>query len=685
MIWTLINNEIKRLFSTPLAWIILAIGQLIVAWAFFTELEIYENIQSYLVANESPLGVTSLVIIPSLLNGLNIVMLIVPLLTMRAIAGERQTGRFDLLLTTPLSTSQILLGKFFAILFLLSIFWTLTLIQGTTLYLATNIDLGKIMLLWSLGLLLISSYIMAGLWLSSLTKHPVIAAIATFGLLIFLRMSGSGGSDELLSWLSVTHHLQAAKYGLLNSSDIIYFLLMTGLFYTAAWGKLVKHKSTNQQWTSRFTVILILSITAMSWSFLKHNTFTVDLSANKENTISPATAELLQNLDQPLTMTIYVSNNAVLKKPIEQLIALYKRFKADIMVQTIDPQEQPEATRTLGITKNGEILIRYNNQQQLVKNLTEKGIAKTIRHLTQQHKGWILNLQGHDELSLLENGLYGASTITKNLQARGYLIKDYNLAKFTQLPNNTDLIIIGSKTGDFTPVEISRINDYIEQGGNVLWLTDNDKNIDTNLFNSLPDISTLPGVIVDATAQKLKLPTLDNAVVTSYIEHQVIHNINRHTLFAQSAALQIGSLNNWDIETLFKTGKQSWNETGPLTGKINQDPIMLEKPGPLTLGVLLQKSISENKNQRIAFFGDSDFLRNHMLGEGDNLQLTLNLFYWLTNDTSNEINTHVKASDQVIDFDESSRAIFGIFFLFILPGLLSSSGLFITWYRKRRS
>lgn len=683
MILTLLKTELKRLFVTPLPWVLLAVGQLIIAWAFFTELEIYETLQSKLVATESPLGVTSLVMIPALLNGLNIIMLMTPLLTMRSIASERQSQRIDLLLASPASALQILAAKFLAIFLLLSLYWLLNLFQGLTLVYATEPDIGKIMITWFAGLLIIANFTAAGLWLSSLTRHPVLAAVSTLGLLIFLRIIGATDKAGFLEWFSLGKHMLSASQGLLSSSDILFFLLLCGFFLVLAWTRLLRLRASQDRWPIRVTVILLLLALTLSKPALEKFDFNLDLSQNQQNTLSPATQELLLQLDQPLSMTVYINDNPVLKKQIQYLLSRFKRILPDLPIRYIDPQKQPEATRTLGITRNGEILVRYQGRQQLVKKIDETHISNTIMHLAQRDDGWILNLQGHDEMDLLDKRLYGASTLTQNLQARGYQIRNFNLAELGQLPVNTKLIVMSGAKGSLTDMERVALTTYLEQGGNFFWLTDPDADMKLSTIETLPVIQKLPGVIVDATAAKLKLPTPDNAVITKYPEHDISNQITRHTLFPQAAALDTVRYNDWQEVTRLTTGDLSWNETGSLKGEVTRDAILFEQQGPLTVASLLQRSIA-GKQQKIALLGDSDFLRNHMLGQGDNLQLALNLFYWLSHEAS-AAETHViKIFDQTVTLNETSKALFGLVFLFLLPVAFALSGFAIPWYRKRR-
>lgn len=683
MTGVIFNNELKRLFVTSQAWVMLAIGQLLIAWLFFTELEVYGSIQAHLVATEQQFGVTALVVVPTLLNTLNLVMLLVPLLTMRMFAADRQAQRFDLLLASPASAAQILWGKLLAALVVFFLLWLMALLQVSALNLVTQLDMGKVWLVFLMGLLVITASVSAGMWLSAMVNHPVIAAILTYGLLILLRMIGESTHDPgFLDWLAMSSHLQAARLGLLSSSDLVYFVLLTALFWVFAWSRLLSFRARQYIWSARMAMMLLLVISVISWPLLQRYQYTHDFSQTRHNTLSASTAGLLQRLDNPLSFTVYVGNNPLLKQQIGQLLARFKRGKKDVLIQYVDPQQQPDVARTLGITRNGEILVRYDNQQQLVKKLDEMEIARTIQHLQQRDQGWILNLQGHGEPNLLDNGLYGLSQLSKNLQARGYLLRDYNLAVSKQIPTNTDLIIIASPKSSLLPIEQAALNAYLSGGGRLLWLTDPGSLHLSKFIDNMPVIQVLPGTVVDATAAKLKLTTPDNAVVSQYADHEVVSNLKRYTLFPQATALDI-HLKAWQLIAQLKTGQQSWNETGSLKGEIDRDPMLFERLGPLSIVALLERQLKAER-QRLVVSGDSDFMRNYMLGEGDNLQLSLNLFYWLTDSGKKVVARTHKPLDQIIQISDTGKVIYGLLFMIVLPVLLIVSGFGISWLRRRK-
>ena len=688
---TLIKNELRRLFVTPLAWALLAVCQLILAWAFFSELEIYQNLQIRLVATESPLGVTSLVIIPAMLNALKIIMLITPLLTMRSFAAEKQQQRMDLLLASRLSVMQITLGKFFPVVILLLLYWLLFLIQVSMLAFNTEPDMLRILGLWLFGVLVIALYAAIGNWISSITRHPVVAAVTTYGILLLLSFASQADDASAIYWFSIPAHLQLASLGLINSSDLIYFVLATVFFLSLNWLAVLRLKYTQERWSSRLTVILLAISLVLSMPLLKQFHLGWDISRNQHNTLPAATQSLLSSFSQPVSFTVYLSNNTILKKQISRTLNRYKRFKPDTLIRFVDPQKNPEAMRSLGITKNGEILVRYNNKQQLVKKLSEAEITRTLVHLTQREQNWILNLQGHSETSLFDEGLYGASTLTKSLRARGYLLRDFNLMKHGQVPENTSLLIISSPQAALTPSELLAVKTYLDKGGNLLWLTDPEKfNISKALTNMagmsatelLPDIELLPGIIVDANAAKVKLPSPDNAIVSQYAEHPVTSNLKQYTLFPQASALKLKNNNNWQTELSLKTGEQSWNETGELVGNINRDPILFEQQGPLPIAFLFSRN-RNSVNQKLAIVGDSDFLRNQQLGQGDNLQLALNLFFWFSQQQIVTDSEFEKPLDQSFTMTNSFRAIYGMSFMFGIPLVLILLGFLVPHYRKR--
>jgi ABC-2 type transport system permease protein len=156
--------------------------------------------------------------------------------TMRLIAEERRNQTFALLLSSPLSVQQIVLGKFLGLLvFLIALTATVPLMLYS---LAPGAALDHGLLLSNyLGLLLLTaSYISLGLYISSLTAQPVIAAIGAMAVLLGLWLAdiGASATDSPWHFMSPLHHFQSFNAGLLDSGDTAFFVLFSATFLVLA-------------------------------------------------------------------------------------------------------------------------------------------------------------------------------------------------------------------------------------------------------------------------------------------------------------------------------------------------------------------------------------------------------------------------------------------------------------------
>jgi len=229
MILTIAKREFHSMFLSPLAWVILAVIQIILAWSFLTSVDYFFNIQSELTTLTNAPGVTDLVATPLLEVASIILLMIVPLLTMRLISEEKRNRTISLLLSAPVSISEIIIGKYLGLLFFISTVLLLIVAMPLSLSIGTELDFIKL-LSGTLGLfLMLAAFSAAGLYMSSLTDNPIIAAMSTFGLLLFLWLlnnnASTDGSGNVLNYLSLHTHFAPLLRGILNTGDIAYFLL----------------------------------------------------------------------------------------------------------------------------------------------------------------------------------------------------------------------------------------------------------------------------------------------------------------------------------------------------------------------------------------------------------------------------------------------------------------------------
>lgn len=232
MIFTIAAKELKTLFSSPLAWIILAGLQFILAYFFLSQIDAFLAVQSQLIAFANPPGLTELVVAPLFGNGALVLLMAVPLLSMRLIAEERRNQTLTLFLSAPISIVEIVLGKFLGLMAFLAMFIGLILVMSLSLYAGATIDLG--MLAGNLlGLfLLAASFAALGLFISCLTAHPIIAAIGTLGVFLGLWIVNLSARDpdSWLHTLSLLKHFESFNRGLISTPDVAYLVLFTVFF-----------------------------------------------------------------------------------------------------------------------------------------------------------------------------------------------------------------------------------------------------------------------------------------------------------------------------------------------------------------------------------------------------------------------------------------------------------------------
>ena len=243
-IMVIARTEFRRMFSSPLAWSLLAMMQFILAWIFLLGLSEYlERVQPQVAMMENAPGITDLVVSSLYLWAGLLMLAMMPLLTMRLLAEERMNRTLVLLTTAPVSVAQIVLGKYLGLLLLIVVMVAMLTLMPLSLMLGTSLDWGKLVAA-VLGLfLLLASFAAAGLFLSSLTRQPIIAAISTFGLLIFLMVlyisgNSQGSASELFIYLSHFGHFLSFLDGVFDTADLVYYLLFIAGFLLLAIRKL---------------------------------------------------------------------------------------------------------------------------------------------------------------------------------------------------------------------------------------------------------------------------------------------------------------------------------------------------------------------------------------------------------------------------------------------------------------
>jgi len=229
---TIAQHELRRIFVSPLAWTVLAVSQVILGLVFVLSLIDYANNPDML---DQYTGVSDYVGAGLFGFATIVLLLVMPLMTMRLFAEERKSGSIDLLFSAPVSLTQIVLGKFLGLVGFMLAMLALLALMPLSLLPATSLDLGRIAAgLFGL-LLMMLSFGAAGLFVSSLTREPTIAAVGGFGLLLLVWLVQILSYQEIpfaevFGYLSLISHFDDLRRGVFDTGDVVYYLLFTTLF-----------------------------------------------------------------------------------------------------------------------------------------------------------------------------------------------------------------------------------------------------------------------------------------------------------------------------------------------------------------------------------------------------------------------------------------------------------------------
>ena len=429
------------------------------------------------------------------------------------------------------------------------------------------------------------------------------------------------------------------------------------------------------------TLAILLILIALAW-LSRSYTAEIDLTENNSNTLSAASQKILSTLTEPITVTAYIKETT-LQQQLAQLLNRYQRFKSNITIKFIDPTTVPEKARELNIGPQGAIIIEYQGRSEKLTYLDESSLSNALLQLANTSERWITFLTGHGERSPAGNANFDLGLFANQLERRKIKVQTINLAQHTSIPDNSSLLVLASPAVPLLTGELNIISEYIEQGGNLLLLTDPDNHHLSSIEQQI-GLNKLTGTIVDSSSRLYGIDDPSFVLVSEYSRHPITINFNSMTVFPITAAFEINQESEFKIETLLSSVDSSWTETDDIVGKIQFNVDTEEQQGPLAIAYALTQDFTAKKQQRIVAIGDADFLSNSYLGNVGNSELGFRLINWLTHDDQFiEIPAKI-AAGKSLQLSKLAIGTIGFGFLLILPLLLVITGFIIWRNRKRR-
>ncbi|MDP2225641.1 GldG family protein [Nitrosomonas sp.] len=432
-------------------------------------------------------------------------------------------------------------------------------------------------------------------------------------------------------------------------------------------------------------VILLLLLVILLGYLAAQTRLQWDVSQNGRNSLSEASVEILQKLQGPVQVTAYATEQHVqlgdIRKIIADFVALYQRVKPDLFLTFIDPVAQPILTQEANVQVNGEMVIKFNQRVEHLTAINEQAFSNALMRLARAEDKLIVALGGHGERRLDGNANYDLGEFGRHLRTNGFNSQSLNLAIEQDVPVNASMLMIASPQTDLLPGEVDKILNYVDRGGNLLWLVDRESLRGLLALAEKLRLTLTPGVVVDPQAEQLKAP-VTFALGAIYGQHVITGNFDYITVFPFSRQITIDESEEWSSVSLVEAAPEGWVETGDLKSEIVFDQAD-DVAGPISIAVALTRNI-QDREQRIVVVGSGHFLANTYLGNGSNLDFGINLINWLTGDEALIVIQPRATLDSNLILSESELTLIAVVFLVLLPALFLVSGTVIWWNRKRR-
>ncbi|MFN8455826.1 MAG: Gldg family protein [Anaerolineae bacterium] len=392
-ILSLVRKELNGYFGSPMALIFVGVFLAATLFTFFW----VDAFFSRGIADVRPM-----------FNWMPVLMIfLVAALTMRQWSEEQQTGTLEMLLTLPTRLIQLVLGKFIATMAMVMVALALTLFLPITVALLGNLDWGPVVGGYVAAILMASAYVAIGLFISSRTDNQIVALILTVLVGGLLYLVGSLGvaqffSDriaEILRAIGSGSRFESIERGVIDLRDLAYYLSLTVLFLTLNVISLDSKRWSSGELTQPHRqgmlltgLLVALNVIALNVWLFPLSGLRLDMTAQREYSLSPTTRDLLSNLQEPLLIRGYFSEKthpllAPLAPRIRDLLREYEiasngQAVVEIVDPLTDPEKEAEANQTYGIQPTPlqtadrygasvvnayfDILVRYGDQSQVL-------------------------------------------------------------------------------------------------------------------------------------------------------------------------------------------------------------------------------------------------------------------------------------------------------------------------------
>ncbi len=684
------SREAGSFFRSAMAPVVLTGFLMMVGLFFFLALSHYSDLSETAVKEPGSVAHLNLAegVFQPLVKGIFFFfLLLLPAVAMRLFADEYRSGRYDLVISYPVSDHVWVLGKFLSVLLV-----TAVLIAASCAYYAVALWLGDPepgpVLAAAVGLFLVAATIAAwGLFFSSLVQHQLVCYFLSFAFLILLYAVGElepllpDPLGQLATDLSLRGHFFRFSRGVIDSRDLLYYLGLTCLGLAGATAALAGRRLTpGRRWLRWLPAVVATVLFVLVYLIALRHPFSQDWTRNKRYSLAPQTEQVLRALERGVTVHAFFQRLDPYRQSVAVLLGACRDRTSRLQYHLHDLDRDLELVKEYGVTVAGTVVVEMGRNRRELVLPDESALINAVFRLATGSRPVVYHLLGHGEHRLDSDERGGYSGYAALLQAQGYELRPLVLAEAAAVPADADIVVIAAPKLPFAAAEVETLSAFLARGGGVLALLDPGTGPVLGDWAAGFNVGLKNDVIITATDRR-QYGVGPRVVVVreTYGEHATVKSLmGLPTFFPYTQSLYPlrNSQPGVTGEAILFSSPFTWAERDSLTqvsGRARFDEGS-DRAGPVPFGVALEVDrrrataaervsqgpratdptlpegplwnavhpepgrglrplpgsiFTEAESARLVFLGDSDFAVNENLNLYANRDLLLNLLGWL--------------------------------------------------------
>jgi ABC-type uncharacterized transport system involved in gliding motility auxiliary subunit len=444
-----------------------------------------------------------------------------------------------------------------------------------------------------------------------------------------------------------------------------------------------------------FFVVLFLMLVVLLGYLAGQYHVAKDITQANRNILTQGSVNVLKQMKEPINITVFATKDDAsggdnFRKGMIDFIARYQREKKNVNLKFINPSIEPKLAQDAGVKEDGEVVVEYNKRSEhIIPPIAEQEMTNLLVRLSRTNQQAVMYLDGHGERNLLGVKNHDIGEFGKQLEKKGFKFANPDLTVAQAVPSNGAMLVIASPQVNVSEVEAKKIKAYLERGGNLLWLVDDNNLRGLESVAEYLGMTVSPGIALDmASAQYGADARVSFASL--YGEHAITKNFMLRTLFPE--AHQVTAIgtdeNGWKVSNLVEVAPNGWLMAGKLAKDAKPEfNEKTDKRGPINIGVALER-IYGKKGQRVVVMGNANFLSNTFITNGGNLDLGVNIVNWLAGDDQLITIQPMPLKDinvTIPDSDSGRLVAWTVFhgFQYFLPLAMMIAGFYFWWKRRK--